>query len=224
MFDKSDDERDQQSNELRNLIGKLPALSVFIDEVHHAVSDEIKLRAVVNKWAENQTINSVIGFSGTPYLEKVEKIQVADSLSVASAKISNIVYYYPLIDGVGNFLKRPIVKIADLSNSSRIIDFGVREFLGSSKDTVYPDGTCAKLGIYCGTIEKLEEMVYPLVADIAAEYGLPAGCILKFHKGNRQYPSRRTVRWSLIVWISLSPKFVLYCWYRSETRAGSAAV
>ena len=140
MFDKSDDEKDQQSNELRNLIGKLPALSVFIDEVHHAVSDEIKLRAVVNKWAENQTINSVIGFSGTPYLEKVEKIQVADSLSVASAKISNIVYYYPLIDGVGNFLKRPIVKIADLSNSSRIIDFGVREFLGSSKDTVYPDG------------------------------------------------------------------------------------
>ena len=109
MFEESDDEKDRQANELRNLIGKLPALSVFIDEVHHAVSDEIKLRAVVNKWAENQTINSVVGFSGTPYLEKAEKIQVTDGLSVSSAEISNIVYYYPLIDGVGNFLKRPIV-------------------------------------------------------------------------------------------------------------------
>lgn len=188
MFEESDDEKDRQANELRNLIGKLPSLSVFIDEVHHAVSDEIKLRAVVNKWAENQTINSVIGFSGTPYLEKAEKIQVTAGFSVSSAEISNIVYYYPLIDGVGNFLKRPIVKIADLPDSSRIIDHGVREFLDSYKDTVYPDGTCAKLGIYCGTIEKLEEMVYPLAAGITAEYGLSADCILKFHKGNKQYP------------------------------------
>ena len=188
MFEESDDEKDRQANELRNLIGKLPALSVFIDEVHHAVSDEIKLRAVVNKWAENQTINSVVGFSGTPYLEKAEKIQVTDGLSVSSAEISNIVYYYPLIDGVGNFLKRPIVKIAELPDSGRIIDRGVREFLDNYKDTVYPDGTRAKLGIYCGTIEKLEEMVYPLAAGITAEYGLSADCILKFHKGNKQYP------------------------------------
>lgn len=188
MFEESDDEKDRQANELRNLIGKLPALSVFIDEVHHAVSDEIKLRAVVNKWAENQTINSVIGFSGTPYLEKTEKIQVTDGLSVSSAEISNIVYYYPLIDGVGNFLKRPIVKIADLPDSGRIIDRGVREFLDNYKDTVYSDGTWAKLGIYCGTIEKLEELVYPLVAGITTEYGLPADCILKFHKGNKRYP------------------------------------
>lgn len=80
------------------------------------------------------------------------------------------------------------MKIADLPDSSRIIDRGVREFLDSYKDTVYLDGTCAKLGIYCGTIEKLEEMVYPLAAGITAEYGLSADCILKFHKGNKQYP------------------------------------
>ena len=70
LFEESDDEKDRQANELRNLIGKLPSLSIFIDEVHHAVSDEIKLRAVVTKWAQNNTVNSVIGFSGTPYLEK----------------------------------------------------------------------------------------------------------------------------------------------------------
>ena len=137
LFEDSEDDKDRQANELRNLIGKLPGLSIFIDEVHHAVSDEIKLRAVVNRWAQNQTVNSVIGFSGTPYLEKAEKISVTDKLSVSTAEITNIVYYYPLIEGVGNFLKRPIVKISDVADSGRIIDAGVRAFLDSYKDTVY---------------------------------------------------------------------------------------
>lgn len=187
LYDESD-EKDRQANELRNLIGRLPALSIFIDEVHHAVSDEIKLRAVVNHWTEGGSINSVVGFSGTPYLEKAEKFTVTDKLTVGTAEITNTVYYYPLVDGVGNFLKRPMVKIADIADSSRIIENGVREFLDAYKNTVYQDGTVAKLGIYCGTIEKLEELVYPLVSRIAGEYGLSTDCILKFHKGNKQYP------------------------------------
>ena len=188
FFEESDDDKDRQANELRNLIGKLPGLAIFIDEVHHAVSDEIKLRAVVNRWAENDTVNSVIGFSGTPYLEKAEKISVTDKLSVATAEITNIVYYYPLIAGVGNFLKRPVVKISNVADSGVIIEAGVREFLDAYKDKVYSGGLTAKLGIYCGTIEKLEELVYPLVSRVAAEYGLPSDMILKFHKGNKQHP------------------------------------
>ncbi len=186
LFEESDD-KDRQANELRNLIGKLPSLSVFIDEVHHAVSDEIKLRAVVTRWAQNNTVNSVIGFSGTPYLEKAERFKVSDSLSVGTAEITNIVYYYPLIDGVGNFLKRPVVKIANIADSGRIIEKGVREFLDIYKNTVYAGGLTAKLGIYCGTIEKLEEEVYPLVSRIVTEYGLGTDVILKFHKGNKRY-------------------------------------
>ena len=187
FLEESDDEKDRQANELRNLIGKLPSLSIFIDEVHHAVSDEIKLRAVVTKWAKNNTINSVIGFSGTPYLEKTEKFRVVDSLSVGTTEITNIVYYYPLINGVDNFLKRPVVKIADITDSNLIIEKGVREFLDNYKNTVYSDGLTAKLGIYCGTIEKLETVVYPLVSRIVSEYGLGTDVILKFHKGNKQY-------------------------------------
>lgn len=188
LFEESDDEKDRQANELRNLIGKLPSLSIFIDEVHHAVSDEIKLRAVVSKWAKNNTVNCVIGFSGTPYLEKAEKIKITDNLAVGTSAITNIVYYYPLIDGVGNFLKRPVVKIAEIADSSRIIENGVHLFFDTYKDTVYDGGLSAKLGIYCGTIEKLEEVVYPLVSRITAEYGISADAILKFHKGNKQYP------------------------------------
>ena len=187
LFEKSEDERDRQANELRNLIGKLPSLSVFIDEVHHAVSNEIKLRAVITSWAQNRTVNSVVGFSGTPYLEKVEKFQVAGSLTVGTSEITNIVYYYPLLEGIGNFLKRPVVKIADMTDSRLIIQRGVREFLDMYKDAVYADGSTAKLGIYCGTIEKLEEIVYPLVVGIAAEYGWSSDVILRFHRGNRQY-------------------------------------
>lgn len=188
FFEESDDDKDRQANELRNLIGKLPGLAIFIDEVHHAVSDEIKLRAVVNRWAENNAVNSVIGFSGTPYLEKAEKISVTEKLSVATAEITNIVYYYPLIDGVGNFLKRPVVKISNVADSGVIIEAGVRAFLDAYKDKVYAGGLTAKLGIYCGTIEKLEELVYPLVSRVISEYGLPSDAILKFHKGNKQYP------------------------------------
>lgn len=204
FFEESDDEKDRQANELRNLIGKIPRLAVFVDEVHHAVSDEIKLRAVINQWNRpfsfgsvdfsnfsfngQSNITNVVGFSGTPYLEKAEKISVTDKLSIATAEITNIVYYYPLIAGVGNFLKRPVVKISDVADSSVIIEAGVREFLDSYKDTVYAGGLIAKLGIYCGTIEKLEELVYPLVSRVVAEYGLSADVILKFHKGNKQYP------------------------------------
>lgn len=187
MFEESDDEKDRQANELRNLLGKLPSLAIFIDEVHHAVSDEIKLRAVVNKWAENNTMNSVIGFSGTPYLEKVEKLKITDTLAIAMAEIANIVYYYPIVKGIGNFLKRPVVKIAEITDSSRIIENGVREFFDTFKDTVYEGGLVAKLGIYCGTIEKLEQIVYPLVSKIIYEYGMTSEVILKFHKGNKQY-------------------------------------
>ena len=113
---------------------------------------------------------------------------MTDKLTVGTAEITNTVYYYPLVDGVGNFLKRPIVKIVDIADSAQIIENGVREFLDTYKDTVYQDGTSAKLGIYCGTIEKLEELVCPLVTRIAGEYGLSADCILKFHKGNKRYP------------------------------------
>ena len=188
MYSENEQAQIRQSKELRGIIGKIPSLSIFIDEVHHAVSEDIKLRKVVSNWSKTDKVNSVIGFSGTPYLDAAKKIDVTDTLSVASAEISNIVYYYPLINGIGNFLKKPVVKISDITNSARIIEDGVRDFLDTYRDTLYEGGIAAKLGIYCGTIEKLEQTVFPLVSGIAAEYGLPADSILRFHKGNKEYP------------------------------------
>lgn len=186
----SDDElkRMELANELRDLIGKLPNLAIYIDEVHHAADGEIKLRQVVNKWTEQHTFNSVLGFSGTPYLESAEKVQLSDVFAIKNTDLANVVYYYPLIEGIGNFLKTPEVKFAD-NDTLTIVRSGVKEFFDKYRDTVYANGTCAKLAIYCGQIETLEETVYPLVAELVSLYGLnPTEAILKYHGGNKQYP------------------------------------
>ena len=188
LFSKEELRRMQLANELRSIIGQLPQLAIFIDEVHHAADGEIKLRQVVNQWTREQSFNSVLGFSGTPYLDKAETLRLADGFSIKNTDLANVVYYYPLIDGIGNFLKTPVVKFAN-NDTLTIVNNGVREFLDKYRDTMYYNGTCAKLAIYCGQIETLEESIYPLVSEIVASYGLnPTDTILPYHGGNKQYP------------------------------------
>lgn len=188
LFSREEMDRIRQANELRETIGKIPHLAVYIDEVHHAADSEIKLRQVVNGWTRRQTFNGVLGFSGTPYLEKAESVVLADAFTIRNTELSNVVYHYPLIKGIGNFLKVPEVKYAD-NDAVSIVRNGVLEFLDKYKDTVYANGTCAKLAIYCGQIETLEEQIFPLVSELAASAGLnPAEVILKYHGGNPVYP------------------------------------
>lgn len=199
FHEESEDEKDRVANELRNKIGKIPNLSILIDEVHHVASsndnNEAKLRSVVNKWTENNTITTVLGFSGTPYLDKKETINVTGGPSFKTAEMSNIVDYYPLANGIGNFLKVPKIIKSDSNNRTEIVENGVRKFFKLYKDTIYDNGTCAKLGIYCGTIETLEEIIYPLVSQICTEIGLnPDEVILKFHDGNKKYPEPNNAR------------------------------
>lgn len=175
------------SNELRSIVGKIPHLSIFIDEVHHASDGDIKLRQVVNKWTETETFNSVLGFSGTPYLPTAESVKVGADLSLKNKNLSNVVYYYPLIEGVGNFLKSPTIKVSD-GGYETIIRKGVSEFLDTYGNLEYSNGTCAKLAIYCGRIDNLEENIYPIVAELVSKFGLnSADTILKYHGGNKDY-------------------------------------
>lgn len=183
------DVEDIVANELRELIGKIPHLSVFIDEVHHAADSEIKLRQVVSDWAKGSNFNCMLGFSGTPYLETAERIKMTDTITVSNTNLSNVVYHYPLIDGIGNFLKYPDIRTTD-ADSNTIIRNGLTHFLDKYKDKVYAGGLQAKIAIYCGKIETLEERVFPLVAEILQSYGLnPTECVLKYHDGNKQYPA-----------------------------------
>lgn len=188
LFSDEEIKRMELANELRELIGKIPNIAIYIDEVHHAADGEIKLRQVVNEWTKNHLFNSVLGFSGTPYLESAERLSISDEISIRNINLSNVVYYYPLIDGIGNFLKNPEVKFAD-NDTENIVTYGVRDFLDKYANTEYANGTCAKLAIYCGRIETLEETIYPLVSEIVTSYGFtPTDVILKYHGGNKQYP------------------------------------
>lgn len=184
VIEKTDDEKDRFANELRNIIGKIPNLQIHIDEVHHAATDDIKLRQVVNKWNVNGTINSVLGFSGTPYLSSSEKIKVSESIQLKFSQITNTVFYYPLITAVEKFLKKPRIEQTSGLTSIQIIDKGVKDFLDTYGETVYKDGTIAKLAIYCGNIERLEKEVYPYLTGTLK---ISPDEILKYHKGNKTY-------------------------------------
>ena len=184
--DKKEFEAIKQANELRKQIGQIPGLCILIDEVHHA-SDDQKLRQVVNKWMLQSNFNSVLGFSGTPNMDPASKIQITPELSIKCTQYANVVTYYPLIKGIGNFLKIPTVRHANL-DSSEIISRGLREFFEQYKDTTYSNGCCSKVAIYAPSIAVLEEEVYPEVCNICEDLGFNvAETVLKYHKGNTRY-------------------------------------
>lgn len=145
------------------------------------------LRKVVNKWTEQSNFNSVLGFSGTPNMDPASRIKITDELSVKCTQYANVVTYYPLINGIGNFLKIPTVRHANL-DSTEIISRGLREFFDKYAETVYSNGTSAKVAIYAPKIKDLEEDIYPTACAICAELGInPTESILKYHKGNSDY-------------------------------------
>lgn len=185
VIEPTEDEKDKKANELRNLIGKIPNLSILIDEVHHAATDDIKLRKVVNKWQSKGNITTILGFSGTPYLSKADRIQVNDETFFKFSQITNTVYYYPLVTAIKSFLKTPKVKIGQNLDKFQIIRNGIEDFKNEYKNKVYSNGTIAKIAIYCTNIEVLEQEVYPF---LTAKLKIKPSEILKFHKGNKEYP------------------------------------
>ena len=178
------DDKDARANELRALIGKIPNLSILIDEVHHAASSDIKLRQVVNGWNEKGNITTVLGFSGTPYLSSTEKIQLTENEVLKISEITNTVYYYPLTTAIEHFLKNPTVKIADNLTHLQIVKEGINDFNSRYGNLVYENGTIAKIAIYCSNIEMLENEIYPY---LQTELNINPIEILRFHGGNKTY-------------------------------------
>jgi hypothetical protein len=185
LIEQSDDEKDNFANELRNLIGKIPNLQILIDEVQRAATDDIKLRQVVNNWSKGGNINGVLGFSGTPYLSSGEGVQVADDITVKFSQITNTVFYYPLTRAIEGFLKKPTVRTISELESKAIVRRGVEEFGQQYGALEYSGGQTAKLAIYCGSIERLEDEIYPLLLEM----GIAPADILKYHRGNKQFPA-----------------------------------
>ncbi|MCC6548722.1 MAG: DEAD/DEAH box helicase family protein, partial [Ignavibacteriaceae bacterium] len=179
-----DENEKDTSNDLKRLFGEIPNLSILIDEVHHAATDEKKLRQAVNYWHTKGNITTVLGFSGTPYLPSAEKIKTGD-YEFRFTQITNTVYFYPLVTAIKKFLKTPEVKIGQNLDRFHIIKQGVEDFDKKYKTKIYENGTIAKIAIYCSTIEVLEKEVYPF---LISELKISPDEILRFHKGNKEYP------------------------------------
>jgi hypothetical protein len=178
-----DEEEKDTSNDLKRLFGQIPNLTILIDEVHHAATDDIKLRQAVNYWHSKGNITAVLGFSGTPYLQGAETIK-AGNYAFKFSQITNTVYYYPLVTAIKKFLKTPTIKKSENLDRFQIIKKGIEDFDVLYKTKVYNNGAIAKIAIYCSNIEVLEEEVYPF---LTSELNINASEILKFHGGNKKY-------------------------------------
>lgn len=193
-------------NELKDKLSQVPNMSILIDEVHHATDSDIKLRTVVNEWNQTRNITTVLGFSGTPYLKKLEKINLGNEI-IKFSYISNTVYYYPLTEAIKSFLKMPIVKSANLEKT-QILKEAITEFNQLYKNTVYENGTIAKCAIYCSNIANLEEVVYPY---LVGTLNIPKQQILKFHKGNATHtiPSENQLKFNSLDLPSSQKRYIL---------------
>ncbi len=60
----------------------------------------------------------------------------------------------------------------------------MKDFLETYSNSVYENGTVAKLAVYCGSIARLEEEVYPYLTGTMK---INPDEILKYHKGNKTY-------------------------------------
>ena len=76
LFSAEERNKIKKGKELRRVIGSIPNLAIFVDEVHHVADGDIKLRKVINQWTESQNFKYMLGFSGTPFLETADKIPV----------------------------------------------------------------------------------------------------------------------------------------------------
>lgn len=154
----------KKTNELRERLSQIPYLTVLLDEVHHTYgkrySDEKKLRQAVNILNQHKNVVSVIGFSGTPYVKT--KIKV-DKKELRLNQIQDIVYNYSLADGIGKFLKVPVVKSVDIKERE-FIKRALAEFFEDYNIT-YKSGLKSKMTFYCPSIMKLNEEILPVVLE-----------------------------------------------------------
>lgn len=180
---------EELDNELRAKLAELPRKGILIDEAHHTAKQEVRLRQVVNWWADAADaktggVAAVAGFSGTPYLHPPDTLPL-DTQPPQRVKLhtmANTVYFYPLRTAVQNFLKRPTVRSA-AAGRTEIIRRAVREFEERYGAKRYRNGAVAKCAIYCGTIDTLENEVHPLLREL----GIPATAILKYYGRNKSH-------------------------------------
>lgn len=212
------------ANELRDTIAKIPNLAIFIDEVHHVADEEIKLHQVVEWRCRTWNINEVIWFSWTPYLDSPEEYKITDELSIINSDIPSTIYYYPLINAIWNFLKTPTVLASNDNNPLNIIKSWLEKFFEIYMDVEYEKeiwNLTSKVAIYCSSIKKLEDEVYPLVCKVVTDLWMnPNDVVLKYHGWNKEYtlPEENTREFDSLDTPLSTKRVILLVWIWKEWR------
>lgn len=217
LFNKKTASEVKKSNDLRKKLAEIPALGVMLDEVHHSYGQnktnkdtEKRLRQTVNLLNENNCVVGVLGFSGTPYVKHGVAI---DGETIHLNQIQDIVYNYPLNEGVGKFLKIPEV-ISDNVIEKSFVKKALGHFF-ENFDKIYLNGTKSKIAFYCPSIKKLNEDILPAVrewykekrkgkedeifryySDVSKEnkeYALPKDSLAIFNNLDKPYSDKRVV-------------------------------
>ena len=152
-----------KSNKLRERLSEIPFLTVILDEAHHdyeSKKEEKKSREAVNILNQNKNVVSVLGFSGTPYVNYSVDVE---NDKIKLNQIQDIVYNFPLNEGIGKFLKVPEVKSDNVKEKS-FIKNALTDFFNNF-DIKYPDGTKSKMAFYCSSIKSLNEKILPVVQE-----------------------------------------------------------
>ena len=162
FYDKKKAAQIKKTNDLRESLSQIPNITVILDEVHHSYGNngngEKKLRQAVDTLNQHNHLNSVIGLSGTPYVKNTIPI---GGETIRLNQIQDIVYNYPLNQGVGKFLKEPIIKTSEVTKQAFITQALTDFFDGFDKQ--YNDGTTSKIAFYCPSIAKLNDEILPII-------------------------------------------------------------
>ncbi len=202
-----------KSNKLRERLSEIPFLTVIIDEVHHTYKSkdkEKKLRETVNILNQNKNLIGVLGFSGTPYVKY--SVNIGDD-KIRLNQIQDIVYNYPLNEGIGKFLKIPEVKSDNVREKS-FIKNALTDFFNNF-DITYPNRTKSKIAFYCPSVKVLNEKILPVVKEWYREnrkgkeneilryysrvdkknkqYELPKENLALFHNLDKPYSEKRVI-------------------------------
>ena len=197
-------------NELCERMTDIPALAVYLDEAHHSASDDKKLRQAVGILANGGNLREANGFSGTPFAKN--KIEVCGQ-QVRTGRILDVVYDFPLAQGIGVFLKTPKVVGHHEPREEAFIHKALDDFFGGY-DKQYADDTKSKIAFYCPSIAALNEEILPAVkawysrhrpqqqneifayyakGGDAKKYPLPPDALSKFHSLDTPNSDKRVV-------------------------------
>ena len=198
----------EKHNALRDCMAEIPALAVFLDEVHHAQNEDKKLRQAVAILNAKNNLREVSGFSGTPYTSAAADIA---GLKIRYKQMQDTVYHFPLAHGIGAFLKTPkAMHVGDMQEGAF-----VKSALGaffSGYDSEYPGGAKSKIAFYCPSIKALNENYFPAVREWyaknrpgreneilsyytngGADYPLQPGALAEFHNLDSPHSEKRVV-------------------------------